>query len=258
LDGHQLRRNQCRLDVDGRVAPLEANAATIATSQVSAGVFVKERGLWFYELAGIVARFLIWLLGRLELSGVENVPRSGPVILAANHLSMADPVIVAAVLPRATVFMAKDDLREIPGMPRVIEHFGSFTVRRGAVDRDAIRRAIEVLEQGRSLGVFPEGTRSRSGAIGEPHAGVGMLALRTGAPVVPIGISGTDEVRPTKLLWRRPRIVVRVGKPISSERTSGALRGAAHEYAEHVMEAIAALLPEKQRGRFATRADVRG
>ena len=217
---------------------------------------VKERGLWFYELSGILARFLIWLLGRLELHGVENIPRSGPVILAANHLSIADPVIVAAVLPRATVFMAKEDLREIPGMSWVIRNFGSFTVRRGAVDRDAIRRALEALEQGRSLGLFPEGTRSRSGALGEPHAGVGMLALRTGAPVVPIGISGTDEVAPTKLLWRRPRLVVRVGKPISSERTSGALHGAAHEYTERVMEAIAELLPQRQRGRFARRVDV--
>jgi 1-acyl-sn-glycerol-3-phosphate acyltransferase len=217
---------------------------------------MRERGTWFYELSGILARFLIWLLGRLELYGVEHIPRSGPVILAANHLSNADPVIVAAVLPRATVFMAKEELLKIPGMLWVVRHFGSFTVRRGAADREAIRRALEALEQGRALGVFPEGTRSRSGALGEPHAGVGMLALRTGAPVVPIAITGTDQVSPTKLLWRRPRIIVRVGEPMPSERTSGALRGAAHEYTERVMEAIAALLPEAQRGRFDSVADV--
>jgi 1-acyl-sn-glycerol-3-phosphate acyltransferase len=218
---------------------------------------MRERGPWFYELSGILARFLIWLLGRLELYGVENIPRSGPVILAANHLSNADPVIVAAVLPRATVFMAKEELLKIPGMVWVVKNYGSFTVRRGAADREAIRRALEALEHGRALGVFPEGTRSRSGALGEPHAGVGMLALRTGAPVVPIAISGTDQVSPTKMLWRRPRIVVRIGEPMPSERMSGALRGAAHEYTERVMEAIAALLPEAQRGRFDRVADVR-
>jgi 1-acyl-sn-glycerol-3-phosphate acyltransferase len=213
---------------------------------------VRERGTWFYELSGILARFLIWLFGRLELHGVENIPSSGPVILAANHLSNADPVIVAAVLPRATVFMAKEELLRIPGMHWVVVNFGSFTVRRGAADREAIRLAIEALEQGKALGVFPEGTRSRSGALGEPHAGVGMLALRTGAPVVPIAISGTDQVSPSKMLWRRPRIIVHVGEPIPSERVSGALRGAAQEYTERVMDAIAALLPEEQRGRFAS------
>jgi 1-acyl-sn-glycerol-3-phosphate acyltransferase len=212
---------------------------------------MRERGTWFYELSGGLARFLIWLLGRLELHGVENVPTSGPVILAANHLSNADPVIIAAVLPRATVFMAKRELLRLPGMMWVVREFGSFTVRRGTADREAIRRALQALVEGRALGLFPEGTRSRSGALGEPYAGVGMLALRTGAPVVPIGISGTDQVSPFKILWRRPRIVVRVGEPIPTPRVSGALRGAAHEYTERVMEAIAELLPEQQRGRFA-------
>jgi 1-acyl-sn-glycerol-3-phosphate acyltransferase len=212
---------------------------------------MRERGTWFYELSGVVARFLIWLLGRLEIHGVENVPASGPVILASNHLSNADPVIVAAVLPRATVFMAKEELLMVPGMHWVVVNFGSFTVRRGAADREAIRRALETLEQGKALGLFPEGTRSRSGALGEPHAGVGMLALRTGAPVVPIAISGTDEVSPTKMLWRRPRIVVRVGEPIYADRLDTALRGAAQEHTERVMMAIADLLPEQQRGRFA-------
>jgi 1-acyl-sn-glycerol-3-phosphate acyltransferase len=212
---------------------------------------MRERGTSFYELAGVLARFLIWLLGRLELHGVQNVPSRGPVILAANHLSNADPVIIAAVLPRATVFMAKRELLRIPGMTWVVRQFGSFTVRRDAADREAIRRALEALGAGRALGLFPEGTRSRSGALGEPRAGVGMLALRTGAPVVPIGISGTDQVSPLKILWWRPRIIVRVGEPIPAPRVSGALRGAAHEYTEHVMDAIAQLLPEHQRGRFA-------
>jgi 1-acyl-sn-glycerol-3-phosphate acyltransferase len=216
---------------------------------------MRERGTWFYELSGGLARILIWLLGRLELHGVENVPTSGPVILAANHLSNADPVIIAAVLPRATVFMAKRELLRIPGMIWVVREFGSFTVRRDAADREAIRRALEVLGEGRALGLFPEGTRSRSGALGEPHAGVGMLALRTGASVVPIGISGTDQVSPLKVLWRRPRIVVRVGQPMPTTRVSGALRGAAREYTEHVMGAIAELLPEQQRGRFAAMTD---
>lgn len=216
---------------------------------------MRERGTWFYELSGVLARFLIWLFGRLEVHGVEHIPSSGAVILAANHLSNADPIIIAAVLPRATVFMAKRELLRLPGMVWVVRAFGSFTVRRGAADREAIRRALEALEQGRSLAVFPEGTRSRSGALGEPYAGVGMLALRTGAPVVPIGISGTDQVSPFKLLWQRPRVVVRVGRPIPAARVSGALRGAGREHTERVMEAIADLLPDEQRGRFATAAN---
>jgi 1-acyl-sn-glycerol-3-phosphate acyltransferase len=205
----------------------------------------------FFRACGWLARILISLLSRFELTGVERIPRSGPVILAANHLSNADPIILASVLPRPSAFMAKQELLRFPGMSTIVRMYGSFTVRRGAADREAIRQALSVLEGGRVLGLFPEGTRSRSGSLGEPRAGVGMLALRTGAAVVPIGIVGTDHVAPYKLLWRRPRVSVRVGEPILCEKISGPLRGGAQEHTERVMNAIAELLPEEQRGRFA-------
>ncbi|MFN0069870.1 MAG: lysophospholipid acyltransferase family protein [Chloroflexota bacterium] len=210
-----------------------------------------ERGTLFYDLSGITARILIALFSKFELQGVERMPSTGPVILAANHLSIVDPVILGAVLPRPAVFMAKQELFSHPGMAWVLKSYGSFSVQRGSADREAIRKAFSVLERGRTLGLFPEGTRSRSGYLGEPHAGVGLLALRTGAPVVPIGITGSDQVSPQKILSRRPSVLVRVGAPIPSPRITGALRGAAQEHTELVMRAIAELLPEDQRGRFA-------
>ena len=150
--------------------------------------------------------------------------------------------------------MAKRELLRLPGMIWVVKAYGSFTVRRGAADREAIRRALEVLGEGRVLGLS-EGTRSKSGSLGEPYAGVGLLALRTGASVVPIGIRGTDLVSPFTPLWKRPRVVVTIGKPIPSSRVTGAVRGAARELTERVMSAIAGLLPSDQRGRFLTATD---
>ena len=216
---------------------------------------MQERGSWFYEVCGALTRLLIWLLSRFEIYGIEHVPRTGPVIFAANHLSNADPIIIAAVLPRASVFMAKEELLRIPGMAWMTKAYGSFTVRRGAADREAIRRALDVLGEGRALGLFPEGTRSKSGSLGEPFAGVGMLALRTGATIVPIGITGTDDVSPLKVLWRRPRVVLRIGPPIPTVQVTGGLKNVAHERTERVMSAIAALLPEERRGRFIATAD---
>jgi 1-acyl-sn-glycerol-3-phosphate acyltransferase len=216
---------------------------------------VRQRGSLFYELCGILARCLIRLYSRFEIYGLDNIPASGPVILAANHISNADPVLLAATMPRPAVFMAKRELLRWPGMIWVVRAYGSFTVRRGAADREAIRRALKALGEGRVLGLFPEGTRSKSGALGEPFAGVGLLALRTGAPVVPIGIRGTELVSPRKPLWKRPRVVVTIGKPIPSPRVTGAVRGAARQHTERVMRAIAALLPANQRGRFLTATD---
>jgi 1-acyl-sn-glycerol-3-phosphate acyltransferase len=216
---------------------------------------VRQRGSPFYELSGVLARCLIRLYSRLEIYGLENIPASGPVILAANHLSNADPVLLAATLPRPAVFMAKRELLRLPGMIWVVKAYGSFTVRRGAADRDAIRRALEALGEGRVLCLFPEGTRSKSGSLGEPYAGVGLLALRTGAPVVPIGIRGTELASPLKPLWKRPRVVVTIGQPIPSPRVTRAVRGAAREHTERVMSAIAGLLPNDQRGRFLAATD---
>lgn len=209
-----------------------------------------ERGTLVYEFSRVVVSAMLRYLGRLDFAGVENVPPRGPVIIAANHLSNVDPVLLGAIFPRPIVFMGKDELTKLLGMGPISRAYGAFSVRRGEADRAAIRRSLEVLESGRVLGLFPEGTRSREGALQEAKAGTGLIALRSGAPVVPVGISGTARMTPGRVLSERPEVRIRIGAPIQSGPVRGPLRGAAQEHTDRVMRAIAELLPETQRGSF--------
>jgi 1-acyl-sn-glycerol-3-phosphate acyltransferase len=208
-----------------------------------------ERGTFVYEFSHVVVSLMLRHLGRLDLAGVEHVPPNGPLIVAANHLSNIDPVLLGAIFPRPIVFMGKEELAKLPGMGPISRAYGAFSVRRGEADRAAIRRSLEVLAAGRVLGLFPEGTRSRGGGLQEAKAGTGLIAIRSRAPVIPVGISGTAAMSPKRALFGRPEIRIRIGPPVPSPRIEGPLRGAAQAHTDRVMQAIAELLPEMQRGR---------
>lgn len=145
--------------------------------------------MW-YRLAGVVVRLFFRLVFRWRVSGVEHVPASGPVLLCANHISLLDPPLIAAPLKRRVSFMAKEQLFRIPVLNRVIRAFGAFPVRRGAVDRRSLRTALDVLERGGLLVIFPEGTRSRTGELLPGKPGAGLLALKSRATVIPAYIQG--------------------------------------------------------------------
>jgi 1-acyl-sn-glycerol-3-phosphate acyltransferase len=156
------------------------------------------------------------LLGGREVWGVENVPRTGGAVIAPNHASYLDPPLVAACLPRSTYFMAKQELFEVPLLGWLIYHLGAFPVQRGTADRLAIRYAVELLKAGELLIVFPEGTRSADGRIGEGELGPALMAGRAGVPIVPTAILGTERALPrgAKCL-RRARIYVAFGEPLT-------------------------------------------
>jgi 1-acyl-sn-glycerol-3-phosphate acyltransferase len=159
----------------------------------------------------LVPFFLIYLrMGRI---GREHLPRSGPLLLAANHRSFLDPFVIGTLVRRPVYYMAKRELFERRWQAWVLNALGAFPVDRGAGDRDAMRTARAILRRGDCVVIFPEGTRTRPGPLGEPHRGVGRLALETGAPVAPVAVIGTDRVRRG---WRiRPRKVrLRVGRPL--------------------------------------------
>lgn len=215
-----------------------------------------ERGSFVYEFSRVVVAAMLRYLGRLDLAGLEHVPPTGPLIVASNHLSNVDPVLLGAIFPRPIIFMGKEELSKLPGMGPISRAYGAFPVRRGEADRAAIRRSLEVLAEGKVLGLYPEGTRSREGALQEAKAGTGLIAIRSGAPVVPVGVSGTARMTPRRVLFERPAIRIHVGPPIPSPRIEGARRGATQEHADRVMRAIAELLPEGQRGRHGMVADV--
>ncbi len=173
--------------------------------------------------------FLVYF--RLQRVGREHLPRSGPLLLASNHRSFLDPFVIGTLVRRPVYYMAKRELFEKRWQAWILNALGAFPVDRGAGDGDAMATAREILERGDCVVVFPEGTRVRRGPLGDPRRGVGRLALETGAPVAPIAVMGTDQVRRG---WRiRPRkVCLRVGRPMhypTVERCSPALAGAVTE-----------------------------
>jgi cytidylate kinase len=150
---------------------------------------------------------------RMNVRGSENIPLTGPVLLASNHRSNLDPFFVGVSFPRQVHFMAKAELWKVKVLGRVIDMLGSFPVKRGEADRAAIKRALEMLESGAVVGMFPEGRRQRGGSLGEIHAGVSLLSLRDGVVTVPMVLDGTERVV-RKGLPRFPRVTVTFGPPL--------------------------------------------
>jgi glycerol-3-phosphate dehydrogenase (NAD(P)+) len=192
-----------------------------------------ERGvnpLVYWVLRGLLVPFFL-VYFRMQRIGREHLPRSGPLLLASNHRSFLDPFVIGMLVRRPVYYMAKRELFEKRWQAWILNALGAFPVDRGAGDGAAMETARTILERGDCVVVFPEGTRVRPGPLGKPRRGIGRLALETGAPVAPVAVIGTEDVRRG---WRiRPRKVrVRVGRPLhypTVERCSPNLAGAVTE-----------------------------
>ncbi|MBC7075771.1 MAG: 1-acyl-sn-glycerol-3-phosphate acyltransferase [Syntrophomonadaceae bacterium] len=169
----------------------------------------------YYALRGIL-KFIFFFLG-LKSEGIHNIPKKGPVIIASNHVSNWDPIVVALVVHRPVYFMAKEELFRNMLSAKFFSKLHAFPVKRGVADRKAIKCAIDLLKQGKLVGIFPEGRRSKEAVI-QAQAGVAMIALKSKAPVIPVACLGTDRKLP--LGWFRP-LVVRAGKAINVEKYAG-------------------------------------
>jgi 1-acyl-sn-glycerol-3-phosphate acyltransferase len=197
-------------------------------------------------------------VSRISIEGaLDEIPRDGPLILAANHASNLDaPVVGAWLIPRLgrrIHWLGKKELFDWPLVGWVAANGGVHPVDRGAADVEAFRLARRILDEGHVLFVFPEGTRSPDGALQEARDGLALLAIRTGAPIVPIGIGGSDRVWPKGQRMPHPggHVVVRVGRPFhpGDELPPGTERRAAKRLVTTmIMARIAALLPGRQRG----------
>jgi 1-acyl-sn-glycerol-3-phosphate acyltransferase len=150
----------------------------------------RDRG---YRAAAMVVKPLMRTWFRIRLEGAGHIPASGPVILASNHRSNLDPVLLAAAVRRPVAFMAKVELFVWP-LGWILHFIGQFPVQRGGIDREALRRTSAVLAQGGVLGLFPEGTRG-DGSFASVHPGLAYIVLRERCPVLPVAIFGTERVR---------------------------------------------------------------
>jgi len=195
-------------------------------------------GHWFFRL-------MFRILGGFRSVGAENMPSSGGVILAPNHVSYADPPAVGCGIRRQVHYMAKEELFRVPILGRLIRIVGAFPVRRGSADRAALKKAVELLNEGKVICIFPEGTRSTNGQLQEPELGIGLVALKSRAPVVPAAIIGTEKVLgPHARLPRKHPVKVVYGAPMTFPDLYNSRhdRDALEEVGRRVMKAIADLL----------------
>ncbi len=194
-----------------------------------------------YRVSRAACRVFFRLFGAYEVHGLEKLPRLGPVILASNHQSHLDPPLLGAAMRRPINPMAKEELFRVPLFGWWITHLNAFPVKRGVVDRAALRKALDVLSRGQVLLLFPEGTRSPDGSLGALQPGIGMIALKSHAPVYPVFIDGTREVLPRgAVLPRRAKLHVYIGDPLDPESLArhGDRGEAVHLVTEEIRESM--------------------
>lgn len=192
----------------------------------------------FYSFARSLVKSIFTPLYRIEIIGLENFPKDGGVLLCTNHIHNFDPPVVGITAPRPVHFMAKEELFRVPVLGNVVRKCNAFPVKRGMSDREALRKGLKVLKDGNVLGLFPEGTRSKTGELGKGLAGAGFFALRSEAAVVPCAIIG-----PYKSFHK---LKVIYGKPIQMEEVRER-KASADEVTELIMSEIHKLITEHKR-----------
>jgi 1-acyl-sn-glycerol-3-phosphate acyltransferase len=207
-----------------------------------------DRVRFAYALGRFLLTPLARVLYRPHITGRENVPQTGPVIFASNHLSFIDSIAIPVASPRNVRFLAKATYFEGKGLRNRLSRtfftaLGASPVRRGAGQAalDALDQQKQLLESGEAIALYPEGTRSLDGRLYKGRTGVAFLALQTGAPVVPVGLTGTNEVMPVGAKFPRlhPRATIRFGEPIDVSAHGPATSGRARRLAtDEIMAAI--------------------
>ena len=183
-----------------------------------------------YPAIFAVMRLLMRVLGRIRASGEANVPRRGGVLYCPNHLSDCDPVAIFVTAPRRCWMVGKSEIFEIPVLGRFFSHFQAFPIKRDSPDRAALRKAENLLKSGEALLLFPEGRLSEDGVLQRLQPGAALLSVRTGAPIIPIGLRHTDQIVPYGSLTPRyspASVTVTYGPPISPQAFAALPRGEA-------------------------------
>ncbi|MGE3076331.1 MAG: lysophospholipid acyltransferase family protein [Dehalococcoidia bacterium] len=197
----------------------------------------------FYWTCTSILRFLLTVVVRWKVTGRENIPREGALIVVSNHLNNADPPILGAGVARRRIrFMAKVELFKMP-FGAIVKLWDAFPVRRFDADLGAMLNAERILKRGGVIGMFPEGHRSRTGYMGPVHPGTAMIALRSGATVLPCAMTGTERLKNPLVVFRRPLFTVSIGEPIHLEPVRRPTEAQVSELTERITAAIQAQLP---------------
>lgn len=208
---------------------------------------------WVYYFGRVLIHILLFPFGGWKVTGRENVPEKGPLLIVSNHLHIADPPIIAASIPLKCVLMAKEELWESAWSRFWVSNFGAFPVRRGGIDREALRQAEQWIKRGVSLIMFPEGRRSKSASLQQALPGAAMIASRLGIPILPVSITGSNRLKPLRHAFlHHPKILVTIGEPFHPPPTNGKTpREQRNQLTDAIMEKIAALLPPEYQGVYA-------
>ena len=207
-----------------------------------------------YYIIRFVLDLLFGLFTRRRVRGRENVPRKGGAIFVSNHINLVDSPLLGISLGRRVAFMAKEEVFNSRIIGYIMSSFGAFPVSKWRPDRKALQRAIQILEDGKSLVIFPEGMRSRSRRLKLAFHGAALIASRSGAPIIPVGITGTTKITGLSWIWHRPEITVNVGESFTLPRVNGKLtKPELSRLTDIIMGRIAALLPLEQQGSYTCR-----
>ena len=201
-----------------------------------------------YAFLKPIAAALMRLFFRLERRGREHVPLTGALLLVSNHVSVLDPPLIGATAPRPLYFLAKEELFRVPLLGRLFHAVNARPVKRDGTDARALKSALRLLGEGKAILIFPEGTRGRGERLGESKPGAGMLAVMSGAAVVPVYISGTERALPRgRALPRLAKVRVAFGPPLHFKAAIGdARRESYREASAEMMRAIMQLRDQQQ------------
>lgn len=160
----------------------------------------------FYSIVQFIIRAVAKMFLKINIVGIQNIPTDAACIICFNHKSNMDAPIIGVFMPRKLVFMAKEELFKIPFLGAAVKALGAFPIKRGAGDVSAIKTSLSILKQGKVLAMYPEGTRNKSGELGEAKAGVALIATKAQVPVIPVGVTGEYKLF--------HRVNVNIGSPI--------------------------------------------